>query len=68
MEFIFRLFIALVTGVAGLLLITHSFQLTQLFGHAELAERYLGIGGTYTMWKLIGLALIIGAVWYLFIQ
>ena len=66
MAFLLRLIIGLVTSGVGLLLITHSFQLTQLFGHNSLAERYLGDGGTYSMWKLIGLILIIGAIWYVF--
>lgn len=51
--------------VVGVLLLTHSFQLTQLIGYNSLAERYLGTGGTYTMWKLLGIALMLGAVWYL---
>lgn len=66
MAIFFRFLIALVTTGVGILLITHSYQITQLFGHQEFAERYLGAGGTYTMWKLIGLILIFGAAWYLF--
>jgi hypothetical protein len=60
-------FVVLVFGLAiGVALIKYNFQLTRLFGHNSLAERYLGEGGTYTMWKLLGVALIIGAVIYVF--
>lgn len=50
---------------AGTACVKYSFQLTKLFGHNSLAEKYLGDGGTYTMWKLIGLALIIATAWYI---
>lgn len=57
----------LVLGLGvGTALIKYSYQMTQLFGHNSLAERYLGNGGTYTMWKLLGLLVIIGAVAYIF--
>jgi hypothetical protein len=57
--------LALVAGiVVGTALMKYSFQLTQLFGHNSWAEKYLGDGGTYTMWKLLGIALIILAVIY----
>jgi hypothetical protein len=29
-----------------------------------LAERYIGEGGTYTMWKLLGLVVIFAAAWF----
>jgi len=47
-------------------LIKYSYQLTQLFGHNSLAEQYLGNGGTYTMWRLLGLVVIVGAIVYVF--
>lgn len=59
--------IALVAGFAiGTAFIKYNFQLTKLFGHNSLAERYLGDGGTYNMWKLLGIALIIISVIYVF--
>lgn len=64
MDFIWKI-IVLITGVGGgLALIIYSYQLTQLFGHQEYAERFLGAGGTYSMWKLLGLLAIVGAVWW----
>jgi len=57
----------LVVGIGlGTVLIKYNFQLTQLFGHNYYAERYLGDGGTYSMWKLLGTILIIGVVVYVF--
>lgn len=66
MEFAIKL-IVLVAGFAiGTAFIKYNFQLTQLFGHNSLAERYLGEGGTYSMWKLLGVGLIIAAIIYVF--
>jgi len=57
----------LVVGMAvGVSLIKYNFQMTQLFGHNSLAERYLGNGGTYTMWRLLGAIIIVGVVIYVF--
>lgn len=59
--------LVLVVGViGGVGLVKYSYPLTQLFGHNSLAERYLGTGGTYTMWKILGLLIITGVVWYTF--
>lgn len=54
-------------GIAlGTLFVRYSYQLTQLFGHNSYAERYIGDGGTYSMWKLLGLVVIVVAVWLAF--
>lgn len=59
--------LALVGGiVGGVLMMRYSYQLTQIFGYNSLAERYLGSGGTYTMWKLLGVFAILLAIWYVF--
>ncbi|MEK7170810.1 MAG: hypothetical protein AAB774_00695 [Patescibacteria group bacterium] len=50
----------------GTALIKYSYQLTQIFGHNSLAEQYLGNGGSYTMWKMLGLIIIFGSIWYVF--
>lgn len=59
-----KILILLLGLAAGTACVKYSFQLTKLFGRNSLAEKYLGDGGTYTMWKLIGLVLIAAAVWY----
>jgi hypothetical protein len=59
--------LALFGGViGGVLMMRYNYQLTQLFGYNSLAERYLGSGGTYTMWKLLGVLAILLAIWYVF--
>jgi hypothetical protein len=66
MVFLYKI-LAVVIGIPiGIFLMTHSYQVTQMFGHNSLAEQYLGTGGTYTMWKLLGTILIVAAVLYLF--
>jgi len=64
MGFAIKVFGFLIGVVAGLIILRFSFQLTQLFGHNEYAERFFGTGGTYLMWKILGILLIVGAVWW----
>jgi hypothetical protein len=56
--------------VAGVLLMKYSVAITDQFsGKIDLAEKYLGTGigaGTYTWWKLFGLAICILSVLWLF--
>ena len=61
-----KLLIFILAFGGGVAFIKYNYQLTQLFGHNSLAEQYLGNGGTYTMWKLLGVILIFGAIIYLF--
>jgi hypothetical protein len=66
MGFVVKLLIFIVGITLGVVFVKYNFQLTQLFGHNYYAERYLGDGGTYTMWKLFGAFLMIGVIIYLF--
>lgn len=66
MIILIKVVILILGGVAGFLMLTHSYPLTQLFGHNSLAERYLGNGGTYTMWKLLGIIVLLGSLFYVF--
>lgn len=50
----------------GTVFVKYNYQLTQLFGHNSLAERYIGNGGTYTMWKLLGVVAILATIWWVF--
>lgn len=57
----------LIVGIGlGVSFMKYNYPLTQLFGFNSLAERYLGNGGTYSMWKLLGVLVIIGSIWYVF--
>lgn len=40
----------------GLAILVYTYPIVRLFGHLDWAEKYLGPGGTYLAWKLIGLA------------
>ncbi len=50
--------------VIGIALMKYSFWLTQQIGHIDFADRYLPspLNGTYTWWKLVGLAAIVIAL------
>jgi len=49
---------------AGLMIIRYREPIVRFFGKNEWAEKYLGMGGTYTMWILIALLIIVMAlVW-----
>ena len=56
--------------IAGIFIMKYSVAITDQFtGKIDLAEKYLGTGigaGTYTWWKLFGLAVCILSVLWLF--
>lgn len=54
MQYLIGVILIVVGGFAT----SHSFFMTRLVGKAAWAERYLGVGGTYTFWKLFGILLI----------
>lgn len=66
MAFVIKLLVIIIGPIAGVLMMRYNYQLTQLFGYNSLAERYLGQGGTYSMWKLLGLLAIFGSLFYVF--
>ena len=66
MAFLLKILILILGLGVGTALIKYNYQMTQLFGHNSLAEQYLGNGGTYTMWKLLGLITIAVTIWWVF--
>ena len=66
MAILLKILIFVIGFGVGVTAIKYNYQLTQLFGHNSLAEQYLGSGGTYTMWKLLGVIVILGTIWYVF--
>lgn len=56
-----RFFYGILWIVAGMALMKYTFQIVSTFGKIPWAERALGsgFGGTYLMWKLIGVGFII---------
>ena len=65
-----RFFFSPLVFIAGILLMKYSVQITDQFsGKIGFAEKYFGTGigaGTYTWWKLFGLAMCILSVLWLF--
>lgn len=57
-----KYFLTLLAIAGGTMMIIKSSWFVQSFGRSEWGERYLGSGGTYTLYKLVGLAIIIIAV------
>jgi hypothetical protein len=54
--------------IIGILLIRYTFQITNLFGKIDWAEQHMrgGYGGTYALYKLVGLGIVILAMFYMF--
>jgi hypothetical protein len=54
--------------LVGIAIMRYNFQITNLFGKIGWAESHLsgGLGGTYVMYKLIGLFVVIVAMLYMF--
>jgi hypothetical protein len=50
----------------GFVVIKYSFQLVQFFGHIPWAERHMGGGGTYMLYKITGLIVIALSMLYMF--
>jgi hypothetical protein len=56
-----RFFYGILWILGGMALMKYSFQIVSMFGKIPWAERVLGggLGGTYLMWKLVGIIFII---------
>lgn len=52
------------TGIA-ILILKYTEPLVRMIGKMSWAENRLGMGGTYTVWKLIAILLIVGSLVYL---
>lgn len=56
----------LVLGViAGVSMIKYRERIVRIVGKTYYAEKYLGGGGSYTMWILLGIVVIFGTIWYI---
>lgn len=58
----FLIFVVAVV-IAGAIL-KYTEPIVRLVGKNDLAEKYLGSGGTYTMWKLLAVIIVIWALVY----
>ena len=62
MSFIARLLVLLAAIGLGILIERFTERIVNFVGYSGWAESKLGAGGTYTMWKLIGLIMIVVGV------
>lgn len=61
MVFVTRFVVFVISFAAGLWFIRNAEFMVRTFGQFDWAERWLGAGGSYSAWKLIGvLAIILG--------
>lgn len=56
--------IGIIGVITGLLLIKYRYKVREFTGLIGFAERYLGTGGTYTFYLLLGTAMIFLSVLY----
>ena len=66
MVILVKILVLILGLVGGTAIIKYNYQLTHLFGYNSLAEKYLGTAGTYTMWRIFGVIIIVAAVVYVF--
>jgi len=64
---IVKILVLIASVFACATIIRYRWNLVQMIGKSEWAERYLGPGGTFTMWILIALSLVFLAATWLFI-
>lgn len=57
-----RFILFLIGFAAGILIIYWREKIVRIFGKNDMAEKYLGMGGTYNMWVLIGMAIMIAGL------
>jgi len=61
-----RLFVGIIGVPLGFLIIIYRYQLKQFTGNVGFAEQYLGAGGTYNLFVLIGLLVSVLSMMYAF--
>ena len=60
-----RILITLFMLALSVLILKFTEPIVNNVGRSDLAERYLGQGGTYTMWKIIGVLIAVAAFFVL---
>jgi len=51
-------------GALGVVIIWKRTKLVEIIGNIGFAEEYLGAGGTYTLWLIVGVLVFIGSLMY----
>jgi len=60
-----RIIVFFVTFGAGIIILKYTEPIVRIVGKSAFAEKYLGMGGTYNMWKII--AIVVMVVGFLFL-
>lgn len=60
-----KILIFLVAVAACIAILKYTEKIVRVVGKNSWAEKYLGGGGTYTMWKIIAIVIVAAALWYL---
>jgi len=60
-----KIIIFLICATLAILILKYTEPLVRMIGKMSWAENRLGMGGTYTVWKLIAILLIVGSLVYL---
>jgi len=61
-----RILIFLIAIVLGIFILKYKERIVNTIGHSDWADRYLGGGGgTYNLWTIIGLLIIIAGIYIL---
>ncbi|MFA6492898.1 MAG: hypothetical protein WCV58_02065 [Patescibacteria group bacterium] len=60
-----KILIFLACTAVAILILKYTDRVVRIVGKMDWAERHLGMGGTYTAWKLIAILLIVGSLVYL---
>lgn len=53
-----KIIIFVTSLIIGIFFLTKTEKIVFNIGHNNIAEKYLGPGGSYTMWRIIGIILI----------
>ena len=59
-----NIFLGVIVTALGVVVLKYNFQLVGMTGNVGFAERYLGAGGTYLLYKMIGVVMVIGGLMY----
>ena len=68
MEIFLRILIFVIAVILGYGILKYTVKLVDNIGHNSLADKYLGAGsggGTYNMWKILGVLVIIAGIYIL---
>lgn len=60
-----KILIFLTCVAIAILILKYTEPLVRMIGKMDWAENRLGMGGTYTVWKLLAVLLIVGSLIYL---